>query len=63
MAFGRLLLCICTKMPEPHSLNIMKAIDIISRSYSPDFRTVVSWLLSKPAAHKVHCIICGTDLG
>jgi len=63
MAFGRLLLCICAKMAEPHSINIMKAMDMISRSYSPDFRTVVSWLLSKPGAHKVHCIICGAELG
>jgi len=63
MAFGRLLLCICTKMPEPNSLNIMKAMDMISRSYGPDFRTVVSWLLTKPAPHKVLCIICGAETG
>ena len=63
MAFGRLLLCICAKMAEPHTLNIMKAMEMISRSYGPDFRTVVSWLLSKPGAHKVRRILCSAELG
>ncbi|KIJ30453.1 hypothetical protein M422DRAFT_61714 [Sphaerobolus stellatus SS14] len=49
--FGRLILALCCNSPNP-TTNINKSIETMMRNYSPEFKAVVLWLISKPSPMK-----------
>ncbi|KAG8934285.1 PAB-dependent poly(A)-specific ribonuclease subunit 3 [Tulasnella sp. 419] len=52
VAFGKLVFALCCNNPSAMS-NLPKAMDTISRHYSPDLKNVALFLVSKPRQEKV----------
>ncbi|RDA90774.1 hypothetical protein CP533_3609 [Ophiocordyceps camponoti-saundersi (nom. inval.)] len=46
--FGRTMLCLATSTPSPLMTNVNASIEQMSRSYSPELRDTILWLLSPP---------------
>ncbi|XP_071445914.1 PAN2-PAN3 deadenylation complex subunit PAN3 isoform X2 [Hetaerina americana] len=48
-ALGRLVLCLaCRSLAAPHRDHLQASLDLVSRSYSPDLRNLIMYLLSGP---------------
>jgi PAB-dependent poly(A)-specific ribonuclease subunit 3 len=51
--FGRLVFALCCHNVSAVT-NLTKALEVLSRHYSPDMKNVALFLISKPAPGKVH---------
>ncbi|KAL6871357.1 kinase-like domain-containing protein [Trichoderma novae-zelandiae] len=50
--FGRTMLCLATNTPFPQLNNVGAAMEQMNRTYSPEMRDTITWLLTPPAPHK-----------
>ncbi|KAL6882414.1 PAB-dependent poly(A)-specific ribonuclease subunit PAN3 [Trichoderma longibrachiatum] len=50
--FGRTMLSLATNTPSQQLTNVAAAMEQMNRTYSPEMRDTITWLLTPPAPHK-----------